>query len=282
MEAGHARDARPEAAYDGRRFITTTGMLSILGATQDDIEEILKGLGYRADPVPRKKRRLTSPALEAAQAEAAGGTSGPVVEVVASRTAADRPLKPPHRLKTLRPRRKLQKTPLPKLLPMPRKPRWPTTQLPSLPKRRPRVLPVSPRRLKVMPQRLTLRKKRKRRVRCCCGGPAAVRTGNAVRARHPAKAAAAATVATATPGPVRSRMVKVPPMVMVVPTGATAESRATRARADPAGAVRADQATSPDTAGMRTVAAAMTVRSARRNRSIRIHPSQRWQPCVTS
>ena len=42
---------RPDGAYDGRRFTTTTAMLSILGATPDDMEEILKGLGYRADPV---------------------------------------------------------------------------------------------------------------------------------------------------------------------------------------------------------------------------------------
>jgi ATP-dependent RNA helicase SUPV3L1/SUV3 len=42
---------RPEGAYDGRRFTTTTAMLSILGATLDDMEEILKGLGYRADAV---------------------------------------------------------------------------------------------------------------------------------------------------------------------------------------------------------------------------------------
>jgi ATP-dependent RNA helicase SUPV3L1/SUV3 len=86
---------RPEAAYDGRRFITTTGMLSILGATQDDIEEILKGLGYRADAVPAEEAQAHLAGLEAAQAEAAGGTSeGPKVEVVVSRTAADRPLKP--------------------------------------------------------------------------------------------------------------------------------------------------------------------------------------------
>ncbi len=44
-------DPRPEGAYDGRRFTTTTAMLSILGATPDDMEEILKGLGYRADAV---------------------------------------------------------------------------------------------------------------------------------------------------------------------------------------------------------------------------------------
>ncbi|MDI6837634.1 MAG: helicase-related protein, partial [Rhizobiaceae bacterium] len=48
---------RPEGAYDGRRFTTTTAMLSILGATPDDMEEILKGLGYRADSVPADEAR---------------------------------------------------------------------------------------------------------------------------------------------------------------------------------------------------------------------------------
>ncbi len=43
--------ARPDGAYDGKHFVTTPAMLSILGATADDIEEILKGLGYRADSV---------------------------------------------------------------------------------------------------------------------------------------------------------------------------------------------------------------------------------------
>ncbi|MBB4954800.1 ATP-dependent RNA helicase SUPV3L1/SUV3 [Agrobacterium vitis] len=46
-----AAGVRPDGAYDGRRFTTTTAMLSILGATPDDMEEILKGLGYRADSV---------------------------------------------------------------------------------------------------------------------------------------------------------------------------------------------------------------------------------------
>ncbi|MCY0092561.1 helicase-related protein [Hoeflea ulvae] len=89
-----AQGARPEAAYDGRRFITTTGMLSILGATQDDIEEILKGLGYRADAVPAEEAQTHIAGLDAAQAETGAATgSGPVVEVVVSRTAADRPNK---------------------------------------------------------------------------------------------------------------------------------------------------------------------------------------------
>ena len=87
--------ARPEAAYDGRRFITTTGMLSILGATQDDIEEILKGLGYRADAVPAEEAQAHIAALDTQQPEAGGKDgNGPVVEVVVSRTAADWPHKP--------------------------------------------------------------------------------------------------------------------------------------------------------------------------------------------
>jgi ATP-dependent RNA helicase SUPV3L1/SUV3 len=59
--------ARPDGAYDGRRFTTTTAMLSILGATPDDMEEILKGLGYRADSVSAEE----AAAFLAAQAGAA-------------------------------------------------------------------------------------------------------------------------------------------------------------------------------------------------------------------
>ncbi|WP_337181453.1 helicase-related protein [Shinella sp.] len=58
---------RPDGAYDGRRFMATTAMLSILGATPDDMEEILKGLGYRADSVKAEE----AAAFLAAQAPAA-------------------------------------------------------------------------------------------------------------------------------------------------------------------------------------------------------------------
>ncbi|GHC77192.1 helicase-related protein [Limoniibacter endophyticus] len=44
--AGH----RPEGAVDGRTFTVTAGMMSILGATPEDMEQILKALGYRAEP----------------------------------------------------------------------------------------------------------------------------------------------------------------------------------------------------------------------------------------
>ncbi len=60
---------RPEGAYDGRRFVATTSMLSILGATPDDMEEILKGLGYRADAVSAAEAAAFLSAQEPAAAE---------------------------------------------------------------------------------------------------------------------------------------------------------------------------------------------------------------------
>lgn len=43
---------KPEGAIDGRSFYVTPAMMSILGATHDDMELILKGLGYRGEPRP--------------------------------------------------------------------------------------------------------------------------------------------------------------------------------------------------------------------------------------
>lgn len=43
---------RPDGAWDGNAFLVTPPMMSILGATADDMEEILKGLGYRGEPKP--------------------------------------------------------------------------------------------------------------------------------------------------------------------------------------------------------------------------------------
>ncbi|KXF76288.1 helicase [Paramesorhizobium deserti] len=42
---------RPDGAYDGSRFIVTPAMMSILGATADDMEEVLRNLGYRHEAV---------------------------------------------------------------------------------------------------------------------------------------------------------------------------------------------------------------------------------------
>ena len=67
---------RPDGAYDGRRFMATTSMLSILGATPDDMEEILKGLGYRADVATAEEAAafLASQAGAPAETEAAAAT----------------------------------------------------------------------------------------------------------------------------------------------------------------------------------------------------------------
>jgi ATP-dependent RNA helicase SUPV3L1/SUV3 len=73
----------PEGVYDGRRFTTTPAMLSILGATPDDMEEILRGLGYRADQVSaeeaeshlealRSREQVEQPKPEAAGEVASG------------------------------------------------------------------------------------------------------------------------------------------------------------------------------------------------------------------
>ena len=64
---------RPEGAFDGQAFMVTPPMMSILGATADDMEEILKGLGYRAEPKPAAevKARLEAQDSAARQAAAA-------------------------------------------------------------------------------------------------------------------------------------------------------------------------------------------------------------------
>ena len=74
---------RPEGAYDGRRFTTTTAMLSILGATLDDMEEILKGLGYRADQVSAEEA-ATFLAAQSGDASKADATDAAPAEAAAS------------------------------------------------------------------------------------------------------------------------------------------------------------------------------------------------------
>ena len=83
---------RPDGAYDGSAFLVTPPMMSILGATADDIEEILKGLGYRAEAKagrrcegeargagssgPRSRRRRLTADRAAAQAGCGSRSSG--------------------------------------------------------------------------------------------------------------------------------------------------------------------------------------------------------------
>src|SRR5690606_3402883 len=84
--------ARPDGAYDGQAFMVTPAMMSILGANADDMEEILKGLGYRAEPKPAAEvkarldaqdeadraaaeARLAAKEAEAVEADATAGLS---------------------------------------------------------------------------------------------------------------------------------------------------------------------------------------------------------------
>ncbi|MDN2579891.1 helicase-related protein [Aquibium sp. ELW1220] len=87
--------ARPEGGFDGAAFVVTPAMMSILGANADDMEEILKGLGYRGEPKPagEVKSRLESldqAARAAAEAEtarrkaAAEAAAAPAAETVAA------------------------------------------------------------------------------------------------------------------------------------------------------------------------------------------------------
>ncbi|MEI8697532.1 helicase [Mesorhizobium mediterraneum] len=90
---------RPEGAYDGQSFMVTPPMMSILGATADDMEEILKGLGYRAEPKPvaEVKARLEAQdnaAREAAAAKQAAqeqAEQAKAVEAAIADTAAEAP-----------------------------------------------------------------------------------------------------------------------------------------------------------------------------------------------
>lgn len=62
--------SRPDGAYDGNAFLVTPPMMSILGATATDMEEILKALGYRAEPKPQAEvaERLAKFDADAAEA----------------------------------------------------------------------------------------------------------------------------------------------------------------------------------------------------------------------
>ncbi|QAZ43857.1 helicase-related protein [Mesorhizobium sp. Pch-S] len=85
---------RPDGAYDGQAFMVTPPMMSILGATADDMEEILKGLGYRAEPKPAadvkaKLEQLDQAAREAAEAKAAADATAKAADQVTEAAATD-------------------------------------------------------------------------------------------------------------------------------------------------------------------------------------------------
>ncbi|QND50953.1 helicase [Phyllobacterium sp. 628] len=78
---------RPDGAYDGTRFVVTPAMMSILGATADDMEEILKNLGYRSEATD-----VAVVTAKVAELDAAAQAPAPeAVEAVAAETVEAAP-----------------------------------------------------------------------------------------------------------------------------------------------------------------------------------------------
>ncbi|THF57348.1 helicase-related protein [Ollibium composti] len=80
---------RPDGAYDGQAFVVTPPMMSILGATADDMEEILKGLGYRAEPKPAEEVKAKLEAIDAAAQAAAEAKAAADAAKAAEAAAAE-------------------------------------------------------------------------------------------------------------------------------------------------------------------------------------------------
>ncbi len=89
--------ARPDGAYDGGRFIVTPAMMSILGATTEDMEEILRSLGYRHEAMEAAAVTAKLAELDAFAAEAAAKEAGvsPVVEAEKPAVPAAEPVPAP-------------------------------------------------------------------------------------------------------------------------------------------------------------------------------------------
>ena len=81
--------ARPEGAFEGNAFVVTPAMMSILGATAGDMEEILKGLGYRAEAKPVAEVTARIEALDSAARPAGLAEEKPVEAAEASDVASD-------------------------------------------------------------------------------------------------------------------------------------------------------------------------------------------------
>jgi len=75
---------RPAGAYDGRYFTISQPMLSILGITPEDMEEVLKQLGYAPHSIPRAEYE----AFMAKTGSAGAGAAAPAAEPVGDWAAA--------------------------------------------------------------------------------------------------------------------------------------------------------------------------------------------------
>ena len=83
---------RPDGAFDGAAFMVTPAMMSILGATPDDMEEILKGLGYRGEAKPADEVKAKLAAIDAAaKAEAQARAEAKAAEAAQAAAPAQSP-----------------------------------------------------------------------------------------------------------------------------------------------------------------------------------------------
>jgi ATP-dependent RNA helicase SUPV3L1/SUV3 len=80
---------RPDGAYDGSAFLVTPQMMSILGANANDIEEILKALGYRAEPKTPAEVAARMQRLDAEAARKAAEAAAQKAAAEAARAEAD-------------------------------------------------------------------------------------------------------------------------------------------------------------------------------------------------
>ena len=78
---------RPDGAYDGQTFMVTPAMMSILGANAEDMEEILKGLGYRSEAKPATEVKARIEALDQAAREAAAKAEAEKAQAAANAAA---------------------------------------------------------------------------------------------------------------------------------------------------------------------------------------------------
>jgi ATP-dependent RNA helicase SUPV3L1/SUV3 len=75
-------EARPDAAFGKGAFFVTPGMMSILGATHDDMATVLGGLGYRGQPMPKAEFDAKLEAAKLIVPAQAAAPDAPKFEVV--------------------------------------------------------------------------------------------------------------------------------------------------------------------------------------------------------
>ena len=90
---------RPEAGYDGKRFIVTPGMMSILGAKEDELADVLRALGYKSESVKAAEVATKLEEMDQGHPPQTEATeSGVKVERkrAKKRDGAEKPGEPPH------------------------------------------------------------------------------------------------------------------------------------------------------------------------------------------